>query len=160
MPRTPLCPLRPGAFILRTMAPGNADVVEQAYMDVNAFLRGDLPGEALAHLLDPEIEWDWNIGLLRPEQTVQRVRGAGELIAFLEQVRAAWAELSLELVEIIEAPEGRVLAHARQQRRMPEEGAVDSTDVFHLWTIRNRRATRLDIYLDSVAAREAAGLPG
>jgi ketosteroid isomerase-like protein len=142
------------------MAPGDVEVVRQAYMDVNAFMRGDLPGEALAQLLDPQIEWDWNIGLLRPGQPVQRVRGAGELIAFLEQVRAAWAEVSVETVEFIEGPNGQILVHARQERRIPEQGAVVSTDVFHLWTIRKGRVSRLDIYLDSVAAREAAGLPG
>jgi hypothetical protein len=60
------------------MPPGNVEVVQQAYLDVNAFMRGDLPGGALVHLLDPGIEWDWNIGLLRPRQTAQRVRGADE----------------------------------------------------------------------------------
>ena len=140
------------------MSQENIEVVQQAYMDVNAFMRGDLPGGALEHLLDPQIEWDWNIGLLRPHGTPQRVRGAGELIAFLEQVRAAWSDVSVEPLEFASGSDGRVLVHADQTRRIPEEGAVDSVDVFHLWTIRGGRVSRLEIFLDGGVARQTAGL--
>ena len=142
------------------MSQESIEIVQQAYMDVNAFMRGDLPGEALTQLLDPEIEWDWNIGLARPRETPQRVRGADELIAFLGQVRAAWADISVQPMEFTEGLNGRVLVHALQQRRIPDESGLDSLDVFHLWTIRNGKASALEIYLDSVSAREAAGLPG
>jgi ketosteroid isomerase-like protein len=145
-------------ILTRAMSQENVELVKQAYLDVNAFMRGDLPGTALAHLLDPEIEWDWNIGLLRPEGTPQRVRGADELIAFLEQVRAAWSHVSVEPLEFSEGTNGRMLVHADQKRRIPDEGAVDSVEVFHLWTIRRGRVSRLEIFLDAVTARRAAGV--
>jgi hypothetical protein len=119
------------------------ETVEQAYLDFQAFLRGDLPGEALAQLLDPEIEWDWNLGLLRPRDTPERVRDASELIAFVEQVRATWPDFRVEALEFTEAPQGRVLVHARLVRRVPDQATLDAITVHHLWTIRVRCCLRV-----------------
>ena len=140
------------------MAKENVGFVEQAYIDLNAFLRGELPGGALAALLNRQIEWDWNLGLIRPRETPERIRGAGELIAFLEQVRAAWSGLGVEPLEFTEAPDGRVLVFARQFRRDPGSDDQDSLCVFHLWTIQTGSVSRLEIFLDRDAALEAAGL--
>ena len=140
------------------MSQKDVEIVQQAYMDVDAFMRGTLPDHALAQLLDPQINWDWNIGLMRPRGTPERVRGADELVAFLEQVRAAWPGVSVEPLEFTETPGGRVLVHARQHRRLPDHGGVDSLEVFHLCTIRNRRLAQIEIFLDAAAARHAAGL--
>ena len=140
------------------MSQEHLEVVQQGYMDVNAFMRNDLSDGALANLLDPQIEWDWNLRASRPPETPERVRGAAELIAFLEQVRATWPDVAVEPLEFTEGPGGRVLVRARQIRRASEEAVLDVIHIFHLWTIRNGRVSRLEIFLDRVDARQAAGL--
>ncbi len=140
------------------MSEENLAVVRQGYMDVNAFMRSDLSGGALANLLDPQIEWDWNLRASRPPGTPERVRGAPELIGFLEQVRATWSDLAVEPLEFTEGQDGRVLVRARQLRRASEQAVPSVIYIFHLWTIRNGRVSRLEIFLDRFAALEAAGL--
>ena len=40
----------------------------------------------------------------------------------------------------------------------PRRPPLDTLDVFHLWTIRDGRVSRLEIFLDRAAVLEAAGL--
>ena len=140
------------------MSQESVEIVQQGYMDVNAFMRGNLADGALEHLLDPQIEWDWNLSAAHPPGTPQRVQGAGELIAFLERVRAQWSDVAVEPLEFIDGSDGRVLVCARQVRRVSEGAAPDTLKIFHLWTIRQGRVSRLEIFLDRADALEAAGL--
>jgi ketosteroid isomerase-like protein len=140
------------------MSQENVEIVQQGYMDVNAFMQGNLADGSLEHLLDPQIEWDWNLSAARPPGTPERVQGSGELLAFLERVRDEWSDVAVEPLEFIDGSDGRVLVCARQFRRLSEEAAVDTLDVFHLWTIRDGRVSRLEIFLDRADVLEAAGL--
>jgi ketosteroid isomerase-like protein len=140
------------------MSQETIEIVQQGYMDVNAFMAGNLSDGALEHLLHPQIEWDWNLKAGRPSGTPERVQGAAELIAFLEQVRAEWSDVGVEPLEFLDGPDGRVLVRVRQFRRISESDDAETIDLFHVWTIRNRRVARLEIFLDRDAAFELVGL--
>lgn len=140
------------------MSSENVELVRQGYIDVNAFMRGDLSGRALASLLDPQIEWDWELRAAQPPDTPERVRGAADLIRFLEQVRASWPDVIAEPLEFTDGADGRVLVFARQARRGAGQTDPDVIHVFHLWTIRDKKVCRLEIFLERTEALEAAGL--
>ena len=140
------------------MSSENVELVRQGYIDVNAFMRGDLSSRALVTLLDPQIEWDWELEAARPPDTPKRVRGAAELIAFLEQVRATWPDVVAEPLEFTDGADGRVLVFARQARRGTGQADPEAFHVFHLWTIRDKKVCRLEIFLERTQALEAAGL--
>ena len=112
------------------MSQENVEIVQQGYMDVNAFMQGNLADGSLEQLLDPQIEWDWNLSAARPPGTPERVQGSGELLAFLERVRDEWSDVAVEPLEFVDGSDGRVLVCARQFRRLSDEAALDTLDVF------------------------------
>src|SRR6516165_7906597 len=94
----------------------NADTIRQIGDAVIAFMHEELSNEALAERFDPQIEMIWRDRQTYPDFP-QHLRGLPEVIAFLEQYRERWIDLVYESLEVIEAPDGRVVALVRQSAR-------------------------------------------
>jgi ketosteroid isomerase-like protein len=140
------------------MSKENVETVREAFDGFNAFMRGELTSEAAAEyaLLDPQVELDWHDQ--RTPDTPQHVGGAQELIGLWERFRGAWVDLAWEPIEFIEAPGDRVLTPIRQPSRGRESGVPMEVHFFCVWTIRDGRLRKIELFRHRAEALEAAGL--
>jgi ketosteroid isomerase-like protein len=134
-----------------------ADMIRQSIDDFNAFHRGELSGEALAEVFDPQIEIIWRDRQTYPDFP-QHLRGLAECIAFAEQYRDGWIDLVREVLEVIEVPDGRVLALVRQSGRGRQSGVPIVIHFFELSTIREGRVRKIEYFPHRADALQAAGL--
>src|SRR5512144_3212629 len=105
------------------MSQENVEIARRAVDAYNAFMWGELTSDALAEILDPQIEMHWHDERTYPD-TPQHLRGAPEFIAFAEQYRDGWADMAHEPLELIEAPGDRVLVLIRQSGALRIESSV------------------------------------
>lgn len=137
------------------MSQENVEVVREAIGSFNAFMRGELTPEAAAEPLDPQIELSWHEERLIPFLP-ERVRGAAELIGYAEQRRTV--DLTLEPVEVVEAPDDRVVTRIIQRIGGSGGGAPFESHFFYVWAIEDGRVHRVEIYLRRDDALAAVGL--
>jgi ketosteroid isomerase-like protein len=135
----------------------NADTIRQGTDATYAFMRGELSNEALAEGLDPQIEMIWQDRQTYPDFP-QHLRGLAEVIAFLEQYRERWIDLVYESLEVIEAPDGRVVALVRQSARGRQSGVPIVVHFFVLHTIRDGKLCKIEYFRHRADALHAAGL--
>jgi ketosteroid isomerase-like protein len=135
----------------------NADTIRQGIDAFNAFMRGELSAEAWAEGSDPQIELLWPDRQEYPDFP-QHLRGLAEVIAFYEQYRDGWIDCVGELLEVIEVPDGRVVALARQSARGRQSGVPIVTHFFALWTIRDGKTRKIEFFRHRADALQAAGL--
>jgi ketosteroid isomerase-like protein len=138
------------------MSEENVEAVRKAIDAVNAFMRGELSREAFAELSDPQAEWHWHDQRIYPDLP-QHLRGP-EVIEFGEQLRGAWVDLATEPLEFIEAPGDRVVTLIRQSGRGRESGVPIEVHFFQLWTIRDGKVRKIELFRHRADALEAAGL--
>ena len=136
------------------MSQENVEIVRSQIDAFNAFMRADLTREAAAEILDPHIEVHWHEE--RTAELPRDLRGTEALIAYAEERRNGLG--SLEALEFIEAPDGRVVTPIRQRFRGGESGPPLETHFFYVWTIRDGKAGHVEIYMRRADALEAAGL--
>jgi hypothetical protein len=108
------------------MSEENVEVVRKAVNAANAFMRGELSGEAFAEIgvVDPQLKFSWHDERTMPDLP-QHLDSAPEGIKLLEQLRSAWADLPWEALEYIEAPGDRIVTLLRQSfrgRERPPDG--------------------------------------
>jgi hypothetical protein len=108
----------------RAMSEENVEIVRRSFEANDAFMRGDLSSEAFAQMFDPQIELHWHDQRTYPD-TPQHLRGASEVIAFVEKFRDDWIDVVQEPLKLIEAPGGRVLGFTRQSGRGRQSGVPD-----------------------------------
>ena len=135
----------------------NVDTVRQIDDAVIAFMHGELSSEALAERFDPQIEMIWQDRQTYPDFP-QHLRGLAEVIAFLEQYRERWIDLVQEQLEVIEVPDGRVVALIRQTARGRQSGVPIVIHFFVLHTIRDGKMRKIDYFRHRADALQAAGL--
>jgi ketosteroid isomerase-like protein len=123
----------------------------------NAFWRGELSSEALAERFDPQIEMLWPDRQTYPDFP-QHLRGLAEVIAFVEQYRDGWIDLVQEPLEVIEVPDGRVVALVRQSARGRQSGVPIVIHFFELCTIRDGKLCKVEFFRHRADALQAAGL--
>jgi hypothetical protein len=82
--------------------------------------------------------WSGGIGRRIPDYP-QHLRGVQEFIAFAEQYRHGWIDLLQEVLELIEAPGGRVLVLVRQSGRGRQSGVPIVIHFYSLCTIRDEK---------------------
>jgi len=135
----------------RAAEQANVELVRQAY---EAWQAGEV--ERAWEFLHPDIEW-----VEPPEAPEADTWHGPEGARFsTERWTASWSEYEIDLVELVPRGE-RVLVRARQRGRGEGSGALVESDIFHVWTVRDGRAVRMEMYLDGRSAFEAAGLdPG
>jgi hypothetical protein len=81
-----------------------------------------------------------------------------ELIGMWEQVRSALADLTWKPLELIKAPDDRILSSLRQTFRGRESGVPIEVHFFALWTIRDGKVHKAEFFRHRAEALEAAGL--
>jgi len=70
-----------------------------------------------------------------------------------------WEDFKLELVELIDVDEERVISVTRHHGRGAESGIEMDFIVAYLHTLRDNKLARLDMFFSRAKALEAAGLP-
>ena len=70
----------------------------------------------------------------------------------------AYERYTIDLEEIVEGTEGRVLILARQRGRTRTGGVEVEEQAGAVWTVREGKLTRMEFHLDPDTARRAAGL--
>jgi ketosteroid isomerase-like protein len=131
------------------MSQENVELVRRGY---DAFARGDV--DAVLADLDQEIEvlsWPGIAG-------EDSYHGHAGFLAYAAGWLESWDEYRLSPEEIIDAGD-RVVVIYRAVGRGRGSGIEVETQLGHLWTIRDGKAVRLDIYRTRAEALEAAGLP-
>jgi ketosteroid isomerase-like protein len=135
----------------------SADTIRQANDARNAFMRGELSSEAYAEHLDPQIELLWPDRQTFPDFP-QHLRGLAEYIDHVEQLRDGWIDLVYELLELIDVPDGRVVALVRQSGRGRQSGVPIVIHYFALYTVRDGKACKIEYFRHRADALQAAGL--
>jgi ketosteroid isomerase-like protein len=133
------------------MSPRNVEIIRGMY---EAWLRKD---PAVLEAIDEDIE-------LHPDPEaywvgVERTyRGHGGLAEYMRSVYEAFEDYRPEIESLLDAGD-RVVTLAIEHGRGRGSGvAVASASTAHVWTMRDGRAVRLDLYLDRGRALEAVGL--
>ena len=131
--------------------------VVRKYLDaVNAFMRGELTSGAFEELLDPQIEVH-GVDPGAPDLS-QHLRGAPEKMRIWEQFRSAWVDIVSEPLEFTEAPDDRVLTLVRQSGRGRGSGIPITFHLFLVFTIRDGKVWKEELFRHRADALEAAGL--
>ncbi len=102
--------------------------------------------------LEDDFEW---VVPDHPEGAVRH--GADSVIEFFREWVEPWEELELDW-EIQEAGEDKALAVIDMRGRGRGSGVPAEMRFFQLWSFRDRRAVRMEMFWDLLEARRAAGL--
>jgi ketosteroid isomerase-like protein len=92
-----------------------------------------------------------------PEGAVRR--GPDSVIEFFREWIEPWEDLQIDWDLQAGAPD-RALATIEMRGRGRGSGATAEMRFFQVWTFRDGRAARMEMYSDHDDARRAAGLPG
>jgi ketosteroid isomerase-like protein len=88
----------------------------------------------------------------------QLFKGREGLERWIASTAEVWDEWRFEPERFVEADD-QVLALVRLMARGSASGVRLDRDTAHVWTVRDGRVTRCDVYLDRSEALEALGLP-
>lgn len=134
-----------------TQVPDGSSVafVQRLY---DAWVAGDT--EAALAGIDPEIEW------IEPSDSPagQTWRGPDGVLASMAEWTQPFEDYAFEIVERLDLGD-RALFGLVQRGRGRSSGVLVESQVWHLWTVRDRRATRLEMFRDRETALAVAGAP-
>lgn len=130
------------------MSGENIDIVRRGY---DAWNRGDLPG--VLELVDPSFEWHEASEVPGGVHVYTR----GQFESYLMSLGRHWETFRFEPQELREAGD-LVLAEVLELGRGRASGVEVAQSFVHVWTMRNRRACRMQAYLDKRDAMREAGL--
>jgi ketosteroid isomerase-like protein len=129
------------------MAARDVELVRGLY---EAWLAGD--EETALAVVDPNIEW-----IEPPDAPESDTHHGPEGIAFsTERWTAPFEDWRMEVDSIRELREGKVLVAARQYGRGRGSSVDVEAWVFHLWTLLDGRATRVQMFMTEPEAIAAA----
>jgi ketosteroid isomerase-like protein len=136
------------------MSQENVEVIRLVY---EAFNRRDFAGAA--QYLHPEGEvYPGVVGLDPPGGgSGRRLRGREQLRRFFQDLGDIWEAVTVEFEEIVEAPDGRVLA-VEHWRTRGRDGIEVDTRIIDVYAVRDGFIVRVDGFLDKAEAFEAVGL--
>lgn len=123
-------------------------------------LRGGLEhfqatGQLLDQLYDPDFVWDMSTFRGWPERQVYAgVEGVRE---FLSAWLSTWDDWEMEIEELLDGGE-KVIAILRQRGRSKESGVTVEMRFAQVWTFRDGKFMRMQMYADPSEALEAVGL--
>jgi ketosteroid isomerase-like protein len=128
---------------------GNVDIVRSGF-DHFAVM-----GDLLADIRAPEFVWDMSHFSGWPEeQTYDGIEGARR---FLRKWIGAWDDWELEVESMHDAGD-QVVVIARQRGRSKEAGLRAEMVMAMVFTLRDGKQTRMEMYSDPAEAMRAAGL--
>jgi ketosteroid isomerase-like protein len=112
-------------------------------------------GSLVRELLAPEFVWDMSHFHGWPEQQVyEGVQGAER---FIEEWTSAWDDWDLGIEELRDAGDQVVAVH-RQRGRSKSTGLPVDMSFAMVWTLREGKQTRMEMYSDVGEALKAVGL--
>jgi ketosteroid isomerase-like protein len=135
------------------MSEENVEIVRRIY---DAWMAREY--EAIFAALDPDIRLQpdpeaWWVGI------DQDYLGHDGITRYMRAVYEAFEDYRPEIEQLLDAGGGRVLTLAVEHGRGRGSGAdVQAAKTGHLWTLRDGKAVRLDLFMDRARALEAAGL--
>lgn len=135
----------------------NIEFARKLVDNFNAFMRGDLSSEAYAEPFHQQIVVHWHGQQTYPD-TPQHLRSAEDLIAFTQEYREGWADLTAEALELIEAPDDCVLGLIRQSGRGRQSGVPVEIHYFQVWRFEDGKVCELEMFRHRADALRAAGL--
>jgi uncharacterized protein len=109
--------------------------------------------EATFELFDPEIEWS------EPEEIPdsQVYRGHDGVRDSMRKFVGTWDDFRNNVQELIDAGDS-VIARVRITGRGKGSGVGIDAEQFQVWTLRDGKAVRLQMFFDKAGAERAAGL--
>jgi ketosteroid isomerase-like protein len=131
------------------MSQENVDIVRGAYEEFAT------TGQLAAEIATPDFVWDMSKFLGWPEQQIYE--GVDGARSFLEAWTAAWDDWELEVDALHDAGE-KVVAVIRQRARAKVTGIPVDMSLAQVWTLRDGKEARMDMYSDPDEALKAVGL--
>ena len=133
------------------MSQENVDTMRHSF---ECWLSGDLGG--WLETIDPEVGWDISAHPL--PDVPNHGEGRDSLLNDMFVVYVSgWVDYSVELAEVIDAGD-EIVVTLHETAKMRETGVPLDRDLFHVWTVRDGRATFLRVFKTKAEAMEAAGL--
>ena len=134
------------------MSQENVEVVRRLH---DAFRRRDF--ETAVGYCHPEVEIYPALETADTDPSDIPVRGRDGMKAFFETIYEPWQEMTVELQEVRDDPDDRVLAVERWHTRGRDEIAID-TMLIDVYSFRDGLVVRVDGFRDKAEALEAVGL--
>ncbi len=131
------------------MSQENVELVRLGYEQFRA--TGRFPGE----IASPDFVWDMSNFHGWPER--QAYEGIAGAEAFLRDWTAAWEDWELELDALQDAG-NRVIGLVRQRGRSRSAGMLVEMSFAQVWTVRDGKETRMEMFSDRDEALRAVGL--
>jgi len=131
------------------MSRENVEIVRKGYERFAA------TGEFTDDIVTADFVWDMANFHGWPEQ--QTYAGADGARTFLSEWTDAWEDWELEIEALHDAGD-RVVALMRQHGRSKAAGMPVEMHFAQIWTLREGKEARMDMYSDADEALEAAGL--
>lgn len=131
------------------MSQENVESIRRAYEQFIATKR------FVSGIAAPDFVWDMSNFHGWPEQ--QLYEGVAGAEAFLNDWTAAWDDWHLDVEALHDAGE-KVLVLARQHGRSKAAGMPVDMSLAQVWTFRDGRQTRMEMYSDREEAFKAVGL--
>jgi ketosteroid isomerase-like protein len=131
------------------MSAENVEIVRRGY-EYFGSERDFRPG-----IIHPEFVWDMSTFRGWPEQkTYSGLEGARSFIADWTE---SWDDWELDVQELLDAGD-RVVAIVKQQARSKATGLTVEMDFAQVWTLRDGKQIRMEMYADPDEGRRTAGL--
>jgi len=131
------------------MSQENVEIVRRGY---ERFAASE---QFVADIAGPEFVWDMSNFHGWPEQ--QTYEGPEGAQSFLDDWTSAWDEWELQIDALHDAGD-KVVVLVRQRGRSKAAGMPVEMSFAQVWTFRDGKQTRMDMYSDREEALEAAGL--
>jgi ketosteroid isomerase-like protein len=84
--------------------------------------------------------------------------GRAAVIDVLRNLEEAFEEMSWEIERLVEAPDGRVVVFVHARGRGRGSGVEIDARIAHVWTFRDDKAVRMEVFVERAEALEAVGL--
>jgi ketosteroid isomerase-like protein len=133
------------------MSEENVEVVRRAYSE---FLE---TGTFAREIAASDFVWDMSHYDGWPEQQVYQGVEAAE--RFMQEWTSAWVDWELQIDELLDAGD-KVVALVRQRGRSKLTGIPVEVSLAKIWTLRDGKYARMDMYSDVADALTAVGLAG
>jgi uncharacterized protein len=129
-----------------------AESVEIARQAYEAFNRGGV--DAVLEFLDPDIEWCMWDGFSRGERVFRGHDGVRKVFTIFNENYDGFRADPQEFIDGGDL----VVVPVRLSGRAKGSGAYEAFDVVQVWSARDNKAVRLEVYSDKVEALRATGV--